>query len=105
MSLFMTDEKLQETAEILQAIGEENRIRILQILLDGPKNVTQISELLNEPIVNVSHHLGILKRSRLLNVERQGRTMLYSLSSESWVRSGKNRELDLDFCKVIFPHG
>jgi DNA-binding transcriptional ArsR family regulator len=101
----MTEEKIQATAETLQAIGEENRIRILWLLLNGPKNVTEISTALDLPIVNISHHLGILKRSKILQVERQGQTMLYSLSSESWVRSGKNRELKLDYGKVIFANG
>lgn len=100
----MTEEKFQATAEVLQAFGEENRIRILWLLLDGPKNVTEISTALDQPIVNISHHLGILKRSRVLQVERQGRTMVYSLSPESWAGSGKNREMRLDFCHVIFAH-
>jgi DNA-binding transcriptional ArsR family regulator len=98
----MTEERFQVTAERLQAIGEENRIRILWLLLDGPRNVTEISTALDQPIVNISHHLGILKRSKVLQVERQGRTMIYSLSSDSWIRSGKNREMKLDYGKVVF---
>jgi hypothetical protein len=41
----MTDEQIQGTAEILQAITEENRIRIFWLLFDGTKTLPKSAKL------------------------------------------------------------
>ena len=37
----------QKCADLLQAIGEKNRIRIIECLWDGAKNVSELAKLLN----------------------------------------------------------
>ena len=76
----MTDPKqAKQCAELLQAIAEPNRIRIIECLRTGSKNVTELAKLLNVEIVNVSHHLGVLRQAGLVQDEKHGRFVVYSL--------------------------
>src|SRR6476620_8546815 len=97
----MTDEKSAETcANLLQAIGEKNRIRIIECLWEGAKNVSELAKLLKIDIVNVSHHLGVLKSARLVQHIKKGRYVVYSLAPEYYNDNGKNRSLDLGWCHL-----
>src|SRR5215208_7540127 len=77
----------QKCADLLQAIGEKNRIRIIECLWDGSKNVSELAKLLKIEIVNVSHHLGVLKSARLVQHEKKGRFVVYSLAPDYFNRS------------------
>ena len=48
-------------------------------LRTGSKNVTELAKLLNVEIVNVSHHLGVLRQAGLVQDEKHGRFVVYSL--------------------------
>jgi ArsR family transcriptional regulator, nickel/cobalt-responsive transcriptional repressor len=98
----MTEEQAKNCAELLQAIAEENRLRIIRCLTDGPKNVTELHKMLNEPIVNVSHHLGVLKNKNLVRAEKKGRFVVYSLSPDFFHLNGKGTHLELGRCSVVF---
>ncbi len=50
-------------ARLLRAMADPERLKIVQCLRDGPKNVSEIAELLGEEVVNVSHHLGVLRNA------------------------------------------
>ena len=101
----MTDEKSAETcANLLQAIGEKNRIRIIECLWEGSKNVSELANLLDIQIVNVSHHLGVLKSARLVNHEKRGRYVVYSLAPEYFnLDGGKHSILNLGWCQLTIP--
>lgn len=76
--------------ELFSAIGEPTRIGILRSLADGKKSVTDIAKILNCEIVNVSHHLGVMKNARIVSVDRAGRFMMYSLASELFTTDENN---------------
>ena len=91
----------QKCADLLQAIGEKNRIRIIECLWDGSKNVSELAKLLKIEIVNVSHHLGVLKSARLVQHEKKGRYVVYSLSPDYFAAAnGKHGSLDLGWCQL-----
>ena len=99
----MTDTKtVDRIAKLFQAIGEVNRLRIVEVLWDGPKNVTEISKQLGIKIVNVSHHLSVLKDAGLVQDEKRGRFVLYTLHPEYHRPASEttNAMLDLGWCKV-----
>ena len=102
----MTDEKTaQECADLLQALGEPNRIRIIDLLRAGSKNVTELSRLMQEEIVNVSHHLGVLREAGLVSDRKDGRFVIYSLHPRFFHSDASNStRLDLGWCKVEIPH-
>jgi ArsR family transcriptional regulator len=101
----MTDQaEAQKCADLLQAIGEKNRIRIIECLWEGAKNVSQLADLLKIEIVNVSHHLGVLKSARLVHHEKKGRFVVYSLAPEYFSKDGgKHGSLDLGWCQLTVP--
>lgn len=98
----MTDPtEAQKCADLLQAIGEKNRIRIIECLWDGAKNVSELAKLLKIEIVNVSHHLGVLKSARLVNHEKKGRFVVYSLAPEYFTgESSKHAAMNLGWCQL-----
>lgn len=102
----MTDPKqAKQCAELLQAIAEPNRIRIIDCLRTGSKNVTELAKLLSVEIVNVSHHLGVLRQAGLVQDEKNGRFVVYSLHPKHFSNdSQKATYLDLGWCKVEIPH-
>lgn len=102
----MTDEKTAiYCAGLLQALGEPNRIRIIDLLRVGSKNVTEISRLLEDEIVNVSHHLGVLRRAGLVEIRKDGRFVFYSLHPQHFGSDSSNStKIDLGWCRVEIPH-
>ena len=102
----MTDPKQAKAcADLLQALAEPNRIRIIDCLRTGPKNVTELAKLLAVEIVNVSHHLGVLRLGKLVQAEKHGRFVVYSLSEEYFVdNNSKATHLNLGWCKIEIPH-
>jgi DNA-binding transcriptional ArsR family regulator len=102
----MTDKKTAETcAEKLQAIAEPNRIRIIECLRTKSMNVTELAKALNVEIVNVSHHLGVLRSAELVQDEKNGRFVIYSLHPKYFTNEGnKATFLDLGWCRIEIPH-
>ncbi len=102
MATVLTDHKqAQQCANLLQALAEPNRIRIIDCLRTGPKNVTQLADLLGVEIVNVSHHLGVLRNIHLVQAEKSGRFVIYSLAEEYFAHpTAKLTSLDLGWCKI-----
>jgi ArsR family transcriptional regulator, nickel/cobalt-responsive transcriptional repressor len=102
----MTDIKqAKQCADLLQAIAEPNRIRIIECLRAGSKNVTELAKLLNVEIVNVSHHLGVLRTAGLVHDEKQGRFVVYSLHPRHFNNDANMTTfLELGWCRVEIPH-
>ena len=76
----MIDLKAAEVCSaMLQGLGEPTRIQIIDILRGGSRHVTEISRLMEEEVVNVSHHLGVLRDTGLVVTRKDGRFVIYSL--------------------------
>jgi DNA-binding transcriptional ArsR family regulator len=91
---------LQSTqcARRLKALADPERLRIIQCLKDGPKNVSTLSELLNDDIANVSHHLGVLRNAGVVQDEKQGKFVVYSLHPDVFRPRERGQAADvLDF--------
>lgn len=99
------EDRLQskKCARYLKALGDSERLKIIQCLQSGPKNVTEVAELLQQELANVSHHLGVLRHAGLVEDEKQGKHVVYSLHP-SLFRPGKQGRsadtLDLGCCRV-----
>ncbi len=75
----MTNEERKAEAEWLSAFGEPTRVSIIRALSTGEKIVTELAKLVKAEIVNVSHHLKILKNAGVATVKHSGRFRRYSL--------------------------
>nr|WP_297426337.1 metalloregulator ArsR/SmtB family transcription factor [uncultured Actinotalea sp.] len=71
----------QVKAELFRTLGHPVRIRVLELLLDGPKQVRELlAEIEVEPS-NLSQQLAVLRRADLVSSSREGTTVLYRLST------------------------
>lgn len=66
--------------EILKALSDENRMRIVNILLPGELCVCEIEYLLNMTQTNVSRHLKILKTAGIIERNKQAQWIHYHIS-------------------------
>lgn len=95
----MNEEKIYDLADLFKVFGDSTRIRILYLLIDGEKNVGDISEELSMNQSAVSHQLKTLKQSDLVKVRRDGKAMYYSLADdhvESILKIGMDHILEED---------
>ncbi|HEX7631835.1 MAG TPA: metalloregulator ArsR/SmtB family transcription factor [Lacunisphaera sp.] len=67
--------------QIYQCLCDQTRLRILNLLNQGPLCVCHFQEILGEPQVKISKHLGYLKQHGLVEARRDGNWMIYSLPS------------------------
>lgn len=76
------DEILYELAELFKVFGDSTRIRILYVLFEDERCVSDIAELLNMSQSSVSHQLRILKDAKLIRFRREGKSIFYALDDE-----------------------
>ena len=72
----------KKTAVIFKAFCDENRIKILQFLIDGEKCACKLLEALNITQPTLSHHMKTLLDSGIVNGRKEGKWMYYSISEE-----------------------
>ena len=73
-------------AEVLKSVAHSERIAILNLICNSKEKrmmVKNIYELLEMEQPIVSRHLGILKRSGVLEREAEGASTFYSLSKNN----------------------
>ena len=79
----------KQTAVIFKAFCDENRIKILQLLLDGEKCACKLLEELNITQPTLSHHMKTLLESGIVNGRKEGKWMHYSISKEGLEKAQK----------------
>ena len=70
----------RELAELLKVLAHPDRLRIIEELRLGEKDVTSLAKALALPPTRVSQHLGQLRTHRLVEDRREGRCHFYHLS-------------------------
>lgn len=75
----MSKLETQLAAELLKAFSHPTRLAILQELVDGPKCVTDMEELLPARQANISQHLGVLRHAKLVDYAQDGALRCYYL--------------------------
>ncbi len=93
-------------ARALRALADPERLRIIHCLRGGARNVSELAALLEAEVVNVSHHLGVLRHAGLVLDEKQGRFVVYRLHPDVFPgpSGDENVEhLDLGCCRLELP--
>jgi ArsR family transcriptional regulator, arsenate/arsenite/antimonite-responsive transcriptional repressor len=72
---------MKEIAEIMKALSEEVRLRLLLLLTDGELCVCDLIGALDLPQSTISRHLAYLKNSGWVDCRRQGVWMHYRLAA------------------------
>lgn len=66
---------------IFKALSDPNRREILNLLKKNDMTAGEIADCFNISKASISHHLSILKQADLVNDERQGQFIYYSLNT------------------------
>ena len=66
-------------ARLFSALGDETRIKIVKLLSEGEQNVEDLTRLLDVAQPTISHHLRVLRENGLVQGEKRGRSVYYSL--------------------------
>ncbi|WP_353097148.1 metalloregulator ArsR/SmtB family transcription factor [Tissierella praeacuta] len=72
-----------DIVQILKALGDENRIRILNLLKDGQLCVCEIEHILGITQSNASRHLTKLSTLRIVVYEKKAQWIYYKLNEET----------------------
>lgn len=81
----------KELAELFGVLSHPHRIRIVEELQAGEKDVKSIAEVLDITPTSVSQHLSLLRAHRLISERKQGRSVFYHLRQPelaAWVLGG-----------------
>lgn len=70
---------MKKIAELYKALGDETRLKIIQMLSKQEMCVCEIIDRLDKSQPAVSHHLKILKQAGLVVDSRDGKWIYYSL--------------------------
>lgn len=70
----------QAKAEFFRMLGHPVRIRVLELLQDGPLPVRDLLAAIDIEASNLSQQLAILRRSGIVTSSRDGSTVVYALA-------------------------
>lgn len=77
-----SEELIDRIAEIFKVMSEPMRLKILDSLRHGEKNVSELIKLTGSQQANVSKHLGIMKKAGVVTARRKGLNIYYSLKEK-----------------------
>ncbi|MFJ6673119.1 ArsR/SmtB family transcription factor [Actinosynnema sp. NPDC091369] len=70
----------QAKAEFFRMLGHPVRIRVLELVQDGPLPVRDLLAQIEVEAPNLSQHLAVLRRSGIVTATREGSTVVYALA-------------------------
>lgn len=66
---------------LFKALNDATRREILTLLKEGNKTAGEIADCFSISKPSISHHLDLLKQAGLIEAEKQGQFILYSLNT------------------------
>ena len=69
----ISTDQIDDMSQLFKALSDPTRIRIINILMDGERNVQQITEQVGMTQSAVSHQLGLMRAIHLVRSRRDGR--------------------------------
>lgn len=74
--------QLQLTAKFFRGLGDPTRLKILQLLLERQRHVTELVNLLKVPQGRLSNHLACLSWCGYVTTTREGRNRYYRVADK-----------------------
>ena len=71
----------QAKAELFRTLGHPVRIRVLELLQDGPRPVHELLAEIEVESSNLSQQLAVLRRAGLVTSARDGGAVVYTLAT------------------------
>lgn len=76
-------ESMESLVQLLRVLSDPTRLRLLEALRDGEKNVSGLCQTLELAQPTVSHHLALLRSAGMVRPRRDGKQIFYSLQTET----------------------
>lgn len=80
----LTTQSRDSTADVLRAVGNESRVRVLHLLLGEDLCVCEIVDVLGRPHYAVSRDLAALQAAGFVSERREGSWVYHSIAPEAW---------------------
>lgn len=81
----MVNPNIESTARTFAALGERTRIRMVELLIDGPKTVSELANHFSSSLPAVSKHLKVLEKAGLVRRRKVGRSFICRLEADPLV--------------------
>jgi DNA-binding transcriptional ArsR family regulator len=85
----------------LKILADRRRLSILELLMEGPKHVSELNAHLKIEQSLLSHHLKILRQEGFVKSSRDGKSVLYQLA-QSYQSPSDRKVLNLGCCSLSF---
>ena len=82
----ISDEQLERVAETLKSVSHPARLRIIEILEEGERSVTEIQDGLGITQSLTSQHLSTLRVRGVLKARKNGNMVYYSIANPDVVK-------------------
>lgn len=106
MTLYLADMTVKQLplkcVDKLKVVADATRLAVLELLLESPKHVGELNQVIDVEQSLLSHHLKTLRQAGLVVAERDGKAMLYQLAPTVKTLSPM-KGLDLGCCVLSFP--
>jgi len=79
---YHSKELLIGLSEFYKVFGDATRLRVLDVLVNKPLCVNEISEILDISQSAISHQLKNLRASNLVKTEKVGKNVYYSIADD-----------------------
>lgn len=76
-----SDEEIEENYEILRALADPTRLKILYLLKNGELCACEIIESMDKSQSTISHHLNILRKEKIISGRKEGKWVHYKLKN------------------------
>jgi DNA-binding transcriptional ArsR family regulator len=80
MQLENIENNVEDRAQILKALSNENRLKIICALYRGEKSVGALERVVGISQSALSQHLSRLRRDKLVKTRREAQTIYYSIN-------------------------
>jgi ArsR family transcriptional regulator len=74
-----------DCVEFCKALADDTRQRILQMLLEGERCVSDIVDAFEMSQPTISHHLNVLKQFDLVTSRKEGKQVFYAINRDNVV--------------------
>lgn len=76
----------QELSRVTHAISNPKRMELIDVLSQKDYSVEELSKEISMSVASTSQHLQVLKSVKLVNAQRQGNFIIYSITDDSVLR-------------------
>ena len=76
----MEERVLELKAEILKALAQPTRMKILECLRDGEKCICEIVPAINGEQSNISRHISLMQKTHLVSTRKEGVRVMVKVS-------------------------